>query len=53
MPKKKLEITPEEQSQKFRDAVQRMMDDGILNPIEAERAVDGILQAQAKAKKAK
>ena len=51
MPKKKPGMTPEEQSQKFKDAAQSMIDAGELNPTEAERTVEELLRASAKQKK--
>lgn len=36
MPKKKPGMTPEEQSQKFKEAAQKLIDAGELNPIEAD-----------------
>lgn len=44
MPKKKPGMTPEEQSQKFRDAVQRMTDAGELSPIEADAALSKLVE---------
>ena len=46
MPKKKKEIGPKEQAEKFAEAVQEMVDAGELDPIEAdkefEKALEGI-----------
>jgi hypothetical protein len=48
MPKKKHQETPEEQSERFRKEVQRLIDAGELNPTEAderfERLVSGSLR---------
>jgi hypothetical protein len=38
MPRKKPGMTPEEQSRRFRDAAQKMIDAGELNPTEADIA---------------
>lgn len=43
MPKKKPGMTPEEQSQRFREAAQRMMDDGELSATEADAALDRLV----------
>ena len=43
MPKKKPGMTPEEQSQKFRDTVRSMTDAGELNPTEADIAFAKLL----------
>jgi len=43
MPKKKPGMTPEEQSQKFKDAAQKLIDAGELSPIDAEKAMDRVL----------
>lgn len=43
MPKKKPGMTPEEQSQKFKDAAQKLIDAGELNPTDAERAMDRVI----------
>jgi len=40
MPKKKPGMTPEEQSEKFRETVRELIDDGELNPTEADEAFD-------------
>jgi polyhydroxyalkanoate synthesis regulator phasin len=46
MPKKKGELSQAEQSKRFRDAVQELVDAGELNPTEAdakfERAMDRV-----------
>ena len=51
MPKKKHQETPEEQSERFRREVQRLIDAGELNPTEAEAGMEAIM-ANAAAKKA-
>lgn len=43
MPKKKEEISQEEQSRRFLEAAQRLIDAGELNPIEAEEALDRVV----------
>lgn len=43
MPKKKPGMTPEEQSQKFREAVRELTDAGELNPTEADAAFERVL----------
>jgi polyhydroxyalkanoate synthesis regulator phasin len=48
MPKKKPGMTPEEQSQKFRDTVRDMVTAGELNPTEAEKVMDATLRRHAK-----
>lgn len=50
MPKKKPGMTSEEQSQQFRDAVQRMTDAGELSPTEADAAMERVM-AKVKAPK--
>jgi polyhydroxyalkanoate synthesis regulator phasin len=40
MPKKKPGMTPEEQSEKFRDTVREMVAAGELNPTEADAAME-------------
>jgi len=44
MPKKKPGMTPEEQSQKFKDVAQKLIDAGELNPIDADKAVDRVVR---------
>ncbi len=44
MPKKKEEISPEEQSRKFLDAAQKLVDAGELDPTEAEKALDRVVR---------
>lgn len=43
MAKKKNQETQEEQSERFRAAVRQMIDDGELNPIEADDAFEKLL----------
>ena len=47
VPKKKQTEPPDEQSQRFVEDAQRMIDAGELNPTDAERALEGILKRQA------
>lgn len=51
MPKKKATETPEAQSQRFREAVRAAITAGELNPIEAERAIDRILDRERETRK--
>lgn len=44
MPKKKLGMSPEEQSEKFREAVRELVDAGELSPTEAEAALDALVR---------
>lgn len=46
MPKKKDPETQEAQSERFREAVRAAIDAGELNPIEAEDAIDRILDRE-------
>jgi hypothetical protein len=46
MPKKMHQETPEEQSERFRKEVQRLIEAGELNPTEADAAFERVL-AQA------
>ncbi len=48
MPKKKVLETQEEQSERFRKAVRDLVDAGELNPIEAEGALEKMLEKQRK-----
>jgi len=48
MPKKMPGMTPEEQSQKFRDTVRELTDAGELNPTEADEALDKLVRKEAK-----
>jgi hypothetical protein len=45
MPKKKEEISPEDQSRRFLDAAQKLVDAGELDPAEAEKALDRIVRS--------
>lgn len=47
MPKKKEEISQEEQSRRFLEAAQRLVDAGDLNPTEAEAALDALIRKGA------
>ena len=44
MPKKNAGMTPEEQSEKFREAVRAAIDAGELNPIEADKRFGELLE---------
>lgn len=44
MPKKKRQDTPEEQRKRFDSLVRKMEDDGDLDPIEADAALDGLVK---------
>jgi hypothetical protein len=46
MPKKKHTETPEEQSERFRKEVQRLIDAGELSPTEADAALDRLVRRQ-------
>ena len=50
MPKKKKQETPEEQSERFKKAVQELVDAGELDPIEAEEKIERILTKAPHAK---
>ena len=50
MAKKKNQETQEEQSERFLAAVRQMIDDGELNPIEADERFDRLVRAAAIAK---
>ena len=43
MPKKKPGMTPEQQSQHFKDEAQKLIDAGELSPTDAERRMDAVL----------
>lgn len=47
MPKKLPGMTPEEQSEKFREAVRERIADGTLNPTEADEAFERALDKAA------
>jgi hypothetical protein len=44
MPKKKPGMTPEEQSEKFRQEAERLIAAGELNPTDAEAAMDRLVR---------
>jgi polyhydroxyalkanoate synthesis regulator phasin len=44
MPKKKNQESQEEQSERFKQAVRDLVDAGELNPIEADKALDGLVK---------
>ncbi len=46
MPKKKIQESQAEQSERFRREAQRLIDAGELNPTEAEAAVDKLVRTQ-------
>jgi hypothetical protein len=48
MPKQKRKETQEEQSARFRAEVERMIADGELSPIEADRALNSLVSHRAK-----
>lgn len=48
MPKKKAGMTPEEQKKRFIADAERMIADGSLSPIEAQKRVDATLKGHAK-----
>lgn len=52
MPKKKEILTPEEQSERFREAVRAAIDAGELNPIEADEQFERLLDAAVAARSA-
>lgn len=47
MPKKKHQETPEEQSERFRKEVQRLIDAGELNPTEADERFERLVTLSA------
>lgn len=47
MPKKKRKETQEEQSARFEAEVRKRLDDGSLNPTEAEEALDWLISTQS------
>jgi polyhydroxyalkanoate synthesis regulator phasin len=49
MPKKKAPETQVEQSERFRNAVRDMVAAGELNPIEAAKALDQLMEQQSAA----
>ena len=48
MPKKKVQETQAEQSARFLTDTQRLVDAGVLNPTEAEDALDRLVRSQAR-----
>lgn len=44
MPRKKVQETQAEQSERFRKAVRELIDAGELNPTDADAAVDGLVK---------
>lgn len=48
MPKRKEMLSPEAQSQRFKDEVQRLIDAGELNPTEADAAMDRLVKTGTK-----
>jgi hypothetical protein len=44
MPKKSQPETPAEQSRRFTEGAQKMIDDGELNPIEADAAFERLME---------
>jgi polyhydroxyalkanoate synthesis regulator phasin len=44
MPKKKPGMTPEEQSERFKSEVERLIAAGELNPTDADAALDGLVR---------
>lgn len=51
MPKKKPGMTPEEQSEKFRDTVRDLIAAGELSPTEADERFEGAVRIVAPAKR--
>lgn len=50
MPKKKVQETQAEQSERFKKAVRDLIDAGELNPTEAGEALDKMVRTKAQAK---
>lgn len=50
MPKKKEELSQEEQSKRFLEAAQRLIDAGELDPIEAEKGLDRVVSTLSQRK---
>lgn len=48
MPRKRLSLTSEEQSKRFTDDAQRMIDAGELSPIAGEKGLDCALRQRRK-----
>ena len=53
MPKKKNPETPEEQAARFRREAQKLVDVGLLTPIEGETALDAFVRSGAGGKNEK
>ena len=51
MPKRKNPETPEEQAERFRREAQKLVDAGLLHPIEGETALDAFVRSGAGGKK--
>jgi len=47
VPKKKRPETPEKQSERFKRRAQELIDAGILNPTDAEKALDEFVREEA------
>jgi len=47
MPKQKRKETPEEQSERFRAEVKRMIAAGELNPTEADKVLDALIREKS------
>jgi hypothetical protein len=47
MPKRKAQLSQAEQSERFSREVQRLIDAGELDPVEADRAFEGALEKAA------
>lgn len=47
MPKKKLNETPEQQAERFRAEVARMIDAGELSPTEADKVLSDLVKSAA------
>ena len=50
MPKKKIELSQKEQSKRFREEVQKLIDAGELNPTEAEERFERAMETIARDK---
>ncbi len=46
MPKKKRKETPAEQSKRFKEEAEKLIEDGELNPTEADKALDAMVASQ-------
>jgi polyhydroxyalkanoate synthesis regulator phasin len=47
MPKKKLGMTPEQQSERFKQEAERLIDAGELSPTEADAVLDALVRKSA------